>query len=291
MIWSRDVPYLPSGVTLGEGCLMDVVWNEEYPLNATGHQLLCLVDGRRSVGEIAEQVARETGGQEYEVLRDTLAFFTRLNDTLLLNVRAGPSWKRVFFHVISLLLTRSLASAFRLPRERVPLPSPDSSPLIHLGWIGWQVVRRSALLILCGSALLGLLGESLVSLMVIAGSLIGSLVIHEWSHWLTADLLGHRRAILCVSLRAWTVGIGRRILPPLHELLVAVAGPLVTSIIGAFGILLAQSLGIRWLMLGGSICCIHLVSLLPLAQDGRNALDAFGRLRIQARGEHSEAGD
>ena len=64
-------------------------------LNATGARVWELIDGRRSVEEIAREVALEFSAPEEPVLRDVLAFLELLRTKGLIEERARPAALRM----------------------------------------------------------------------------------------------------------------------------------------------------------------------------------------------------
>lgn len=73
----------------GETVVLDVRGNMLRGLNATGGRVWALIDGRRTVEEIARDLARETGEPEPRVLADVAAFVGKLRALGLVDVEGG----------------------------------------------------------------------------------------------------------------------------------------------------------------------------------------------------------
>ena len=71
-----DVPIPRDGVLfreLDDGCVLYDSQNEKvHSLNATAGFIWCLMDGARSLGEIAREISLASGSDEAVVLRDVL---------------------------------------------------------------------------------------------------------------------------------------------------------------------------------------------------------------------------
>ena len=71
-----DVPQTRDGVLfreLDDGCVLYDPDNEKvHSLNETAGLLWCLIDGERTLSEIAREVAQASGGDSDTVLGDTL---------------------------------------------------------------------------------------------------------------------------------------------------------------------------------------------------------------------------
>ncbi len=83
---ARDAAWREVG---GEMIVLDVSGRMVRGLNATGALTWELLDGRRSVSEVARVLAEETGAPEERVLADVCAFVVELADMGLLEPATG----------------------------------------------------------------------------------------------------------------------------------------------------------------------------------------------------------
>lgn len=280
MIYLKDVPEWPHGVAVCADGVYDEVLGEAYPLNLSAQRLLGLVDGRRSIKEIAAIVAESEMAPVSEVEVHSLAFFTELNGAFLMNIKKHSMWRRVLEWIWVIAHHPSVLRALRWQVNSRAHVARDASPYSLLLRVAPEVLYAygwwSSLLVisLAGAGLSGLVFGTFL-----ATVFLGSVIVHEWVHLMALRLSGNRQRMAFLGRTLLTVGVYRRQMSPRAEMVVAASGPLVPASVGlALGIIGYRS-GSVIVTAASGIMLLHLLCLLPLAQDGRNLVGAWRRMK------------
>ena len=270
MIVDKDHVDLPSGVSMSNGHLEDVVRGRSWPLNESGAFVL----GR--AGRPLEAVVRELAeafGLPLDVARlDVLRFVWALNALALVNVVQSGSRLRRSADWLGLAARLVPAGALPTPIARRHPLDTGGVPRAVVGSLratGFRVViiaAASTAALLPLAAAMGGQGDILaLALALGAGTGIG-VGLHEAGH--VASLRGVPSALVLHGRRTFVLhaplGPGRRSLVAISGPGVAVAAGLVLVVSGAA--VVAPSLVILGLPLSA-----HALSLTVVGGDGRSA--------------------
>jgi hypothetical protein len=239
MIEAADSIQLPAGVVLRGDALLDEVRGIELPLNTTGRAAL---ETSATVSDMAAALAA-LGAQE--PLRDAVAFATRLNTLLLLNVRA-PLRQR--------LLRRARSLRYGLVPQATANRLDIGPPLSFV-----RALAPTALAVLLLLLPLAVIAGGWACAAALAAAV--GVVVHEGAH--AVALHGVRRALVLDGLKPSILH------PPVGSLRMvaaAVAGPLAPAVS-------AVACTLAWHP--AALACVplaaHALGLTIAAPDGRNA--------------------
>jgi hypothetical protein len=261
--------------------LIDQVVAQRYPLNRTGERILQLVDGRRTVGDIASQIAAEAHIGFDQALQDVSGFLQQLGDGLLLNERfeLHVYWKLALVDprlligellgAIHLLLTQRLRQDF--------VGAARANMLVLLAVMARFIAATcwpSMLLLVVGvmATLLAVGVDALVTPKMVAllgAALFGSTLLHEYCHLVALRAVAGPPVRAFIAVQGMGLGVHHGPLPKRQSLLVTLAGPLGAGVPGLALLWLAAETGSLALLLVGLIFAVHVLSLTPLGHDGR----------------------
>ena len=272
MIFREGIPTFPAGVVLRGDHLLDTVTGERAPLNDTGRFMLSLVDGRRTVGEIAAGTSRRYGVATERATDDFLQLAARLNEKYLLNVEVGL--RRLFMllpRILWVLIVGLRSGCVNAPWNPQRLEIDGGSRLACSLGIARRLGPRSLFVGLAATLPMWVLTPitplSLWTVLAVTLATSVGLLVHEAAHVL---------ALLPVpsflGVRGLSVAVQHRRVPPRRGLLVAVAGPVVSGGLGLLILLASSLLGSSFLAFLGIVLLINMLGVTVVAADGRNAL-------------------
>ncbi|MBX5451664.1 PqqD family peptide modification chaperone [Thermogemmatispora sp.] len=232
------IPVLPAGVVVHTDSLEDRALRQRYPLNSTAHEFLTLIDGRRSLASIAEQLAERYGQPREVLLKDLCQLSLELYHHGLLNWH--ETWHQRCTRWLLALQTRMLPTLYTWRSD----PPLATNALLLLGWLYLEVWRAWFPMLIAGLLVAALAGVLLAVLplltlayLVLAFCLTLSVCLHEGGHLI---VLRH----CCGAGSGFFLRTGpllRLIHPPLErpgaEIAVSVAGPLLPGGIGLLALI------------------------------------------------------
>ena len=267
MIDARDRVALAPGVELAPGRVVDAARAEAWPLNASAVLLLANANGCR-VAVLARSLEHAYGLSPERSVADTVAFCARLNDALLLNVRA-PLRRRALRW---LLAAAALAPLRRLPPPLACRRHVDTRSFARAFLTAFAAAARfaavaAALVALAVAALTAPLGMRAAGLAVTAGVGTGFAVcLHE---------AGHAIALRGVPAALVARGAQLFVLHPCvsgaRQMLVAGAGPAAAVVAGLAVALASTTLRAHELVPAALPLLAHSLGLTVLSRDGRRA--------------------
>jgi hypothetical protein len=276
------IPVLPAGVAVHTDSLEDRALLQRYPLNSTAREFLTLIDGRRSLASIAEQLAERYRQPREVLLKDLGQLSLELYHHGLLNWH--ETWHQRSTRWLLALRTRMLPAVYTWRSD----PPLTTNTLLLLSWLylevwrAWLPVLSAGLLVAAvAGALLAVLPLLTLAYLALALCLTLSICLHEGGHLIV--LRHYRGAGSGFFLR--TGPLLRLIRPPLErpaaEIAVNAAGPLLPGSIGLLALIwhLLHPWPLDWLLI--ALFGIHLLQLLLPNPDLNNIVQA---LRSSHRG-------
>jgi hypothetical protein len=273
-----DIPVLPKEVEIRRNEVADNSVRQSYPINETGAAMLSLADGKRTLQDIAAEIAGRYQVDRKRVEQDVIVFFEKMHREFLVNIRRAGRRRRLGL-ALFYMRTLQLRSLFELAesRRRYEIPSFVRMPILLFLYLSFFIPYHYL------GLLLGMLGvmvlidfSQLWAGIVLIVHLFISVAVHECAHIAGLYLVGEKDKFFFIGRKNFTVGIYRQTLSPVKELAVSLMGPLVPALIGLeilyFGYRLMDLDWLYW----GLIWVSHLLSL--LSTDGRNILHAVLRL-------------
>ncbi|WP_376793851.1 PqqD family protein [Thermogemmatispora sp.] len=276
------IPVLPTGVVVHGDSLEDQALLQHYPLNSTAREFLILIDGRRSLASIAEQLAERYRQPREVLLRDLSGLCQELYRHSLLNwhetwLQRGTRW-------LLALRTRRLPTPYTWRSD----PPRSKNTLLLLGWLclevwrAWLPVLSAGLLVATVTgALLAIFPQLTLAYLALALSLTLSISLHEGGHLL---VLRH----YCGAGSGFFLRTGpllRLVRPPLErpaaEIAVNVAGPLLPGCVALLALVwhLFHAWPLDWMVI--TLFGVHLLQLVLPNPDLNDILRAWhsGRRR------------
>jgi hypothetical protein len=267
-----------------------------YPLNPVGRFVVHHLDGRLSIGELADEVARHFHIDASQADSDLRGFLFDLHAHHLVSIRQSYLQELLarMRHALAAIRDRTLLGAaitYAYPNRRYPV-SPGHvavacleahQPTICYGIIGalgaGAIVALPSLVRGQSVAMEISIQASLLVLIYVA-VFVASSWVHESIHCWAARRLGVR--LKSVFVRMHVVGVTHEARDPLKTASVSAAGPAATiAILGLLAALMWNlpliSLSVRMelAVLLLAVALQHLPGLTPLTADGRLAVAAM----------------
>lgn len=268
MLDDRDRLVLAPGVRLEEGYLRDDVRDLRVPANAAAS--LVLARQGETLADAAGALSRAFVVPFDRARDDVLAFAWHLNRAAFANVhRCGllRGWRAWLVLALRLLPSGSLPGA-RVTRRAIDTSSvaaAAASVLVGLWRYGTVAALVTALAVLQASAFAG--RTPLAGALAVGAGVALGLIVHEAAH--TFPLVGTSPAALVVA--PFRVSVVHPALAAPRRAVVAVAGPLVTALVGLGLVWCGSIVGSMAIVLGGGPLVGHALGLSVLSVDGRNA--------------------
>jgi len=268
MIADADALTLAPGVALECGQLSDAVRGTAWPLNGSG--VFVLGRAGSSVGEIACDLADAFSLPVEEARGDVLRFAWHLNALALVNIGRQEALLRRFVDWLLLALELAPAGAFPAPvaRRRAldtrTVPRAVGSCLVATMP---RVVAVASFATVAIALSVGVVGASGLGVSVALGLATGlGLGLHEAAH--TALLRGVPSALVVRGRRTFVLHAP---VGPTRRSIVALAGPLVVTLIGVAFSLAGTGLADPGLTIAGCPLAAHALALTVAGGDGRIA--------------------
>ena len=267
MIASTDSISLAPGVSVERGQLADAVRGDAWPLNASGAFVLARVG--RPVGVVVRELAEAFSLSAEQARADVLLFVSQLNRLALVNVERESS--RLWQVVHWLRLAALLAPAGRLPVAVSRRRALDTGSVARALASSLAAVLPRSFLVGVVATVLGLQLSLLVGTGPVVAVLIGAgtgrgVGLHESVH--AVLLRGVPSAFVVRGRRTYVLHarVGSR-----RRAIVAVGGPLTTSLLGVGLVAAGAALTAPVLAVAGLPLAAHAMALTVVGGDGRVA--------------------
>jgi hypothetical protein len=296
MIRDKTIPVWPEHVILREEEIEDQVLHIRHGINEVTREILKEVDGCRSVVEIADRLCERHGWPREQVVPDIKQLVLQLNERYLMNIRQPRSVK-VWLHerwITLLVFMRVLQGANWQTRRRIDLGPDDGVGKTAIWRIGTAVVQAYGLLAVFLGVVTGFLffalelGGWLHGLGIALLFLLGYL-LHEWGHHVSFRKGANGRRPSFLAVKRMVLQIVRRRTTPADEWKITLAGPLLPTgiaLLVAAAVWMGYWPGSDWF--GWAVVTVmgvHLLSLIPPAEDGKRLVEAVRARRFLVKQE------
>lgn len=263
------IPTAPNGVWLEQGVLKDSTLGQEYPVNQSAAMLLSLADGRRSIREIVRIIACEMETTEGEVVEGALGLFWKLNASYLLNFRNQQIYDEI--RAVAATLFKAIGSATGTPQvnHRISLTGlwrTDLALFLRVLWLTFRAPGLLMVLVFGGPAVAMGYGLVLTGLMFV---FLLAIFLHELGHILALRTKGYGTHDLGLVATPGSVFVIRRPASDDVEIVVGMAGPVLSASVG--GLLLGGYwlLGWDWAVAAAFPFLLQSISLAPVFDDNK----------------------
>lgn len=284
MIRPETIPRWPNDVILSQTAIFDQGLNNVHPISEVAFELLRRVDGTGSLKEISYEVSRQYGWEEGEVLHDFMELISLLNQNYVMNVktpvRAGLICKDAFISILYFMKT--LQGVKWDKKNRISIPEDASSFQTFLLFLG--VITAVFGHFAAGFGLLLTGASFFVPFMTkadgiaVAAALLISFTLHEYGHYSVFQKMTRSQKRIFLATRRGGIQIVRPLADPRTEWVTSVSGPaipLLTAGVVLAIYMLTPVLHFSTAILIIAVNAVHLISLLPFAEDGKRILQAW----------------
>jgi hypothetical protein len=279
------VPVFPDKVRFNDSQLIDEALDQSMKVNYSATELLSLVDGHKTISEIAKDVAERNNWNLDEIEDDFFYQVLELNQEGLLNIRKRISpvelLKNVFLTIyFSLFFPFEQSVWIKSSRWDIPL-STNYLEAIHAiskallkGFLWfWIILLVTGIFggIFISAALLAL--SVIVFTFMVAGT-----VCHEFFHYWVCCQFNKGKCQGFILVRGTSFYFYRQLLPPSAEFWVSLMGPLTPCLLGVSLLFVSLLFRIFWLEIGSIFLLLQGVTLIPWAEDGKKVLSSIWRV-------------
>lgn len=234
ILFSSDVPILPSKVYLISDKLYDESLGHSYPINQTGHFMISLINGKNTIHEISQKVAVKYNINEEVALQETINFFTNLTDNFVVNIikkRSLKSRLKLSLGFLKILQYREILQLIDNKR-RYDIPDAVRHPVLILFYLLIKIPFYHPLIYLVIPIMFMLAGETIYNSITFTFNIFLSVSIHEYAHILALYLLGEKSKLAFIGRKSFTIGVYRERLDPFKDIIVSLSGPIIPALIG-----------------------------------------------------------
>lgn len=280
------VPFFPDEVEFNKSYLIDKSLDMKISLNEVSKNILTLVDGKNTCGDIFEQLKTNYTVDEKTLFRDINELLLSMNSKGLLNLR--------YSHVSNII--GKIVSVMYLyhPKYhyRVDIDVDKFHQIFHL--VLKSVMKQLAIFLILNIIIysvflfldLFILDQSFLVFHKIFGgyliafaALVLSFVLHECLHVYTQKKLGNSLAAnsCFILVHVFKIVCIRKVIHSKYEFLIPFLGPFVPSLIGSIIILFINTVKVApsykpFILVFAVIFCIHIIYLIPFWGDGKNTM-------------------
>lgn len=284
ILTQRDVPILPRCITFSKAAVRDRSLGMDYPINQVGYDMLQLVDGDLSIGEIAEKVAQRYDVPYEKALEDVKSFFYQLNQANVLNIKHKS---RMYNLKVSLYNFRKLKfkTGFETLsiRQRYDFSEKRTELLARICFMAFCIAHVFKFHLLNLFILLFLIpGWGWFEAGFLTATFFISIILHESSHLFMLYSLSEDSKLGYLTRSLGTVGIVRNPTNPNKEILISLFGPLVPVVTGLALLGIGFYQESQLLVFTSFFFLSHLSSF--FSEDGKNMLKAIHQLERKRSG-------
>lgn len=293
MIRETSIPFFPEGVRLSGNAIIDKVLGGSHSISSVSLELLKEVDGRKTIEEIGQTIANKHGWPINQVIPDFLELISHLNSHYLINTK-NPFHFNTYLKdrlVAILLFLRTLQGSKWETKQRITIPNQSlasSFKMITLSII--HVYGKFTIFLALIAAIFTFMlpvGGFYTPLTIGIFFLLG-MVIHEFSHYITYQRMTGYRGNILLAVRNGGVQIVRPIANRKTEFWTSLIGPGIPVVLALFLLpFFFFSEGPETKLLIASIFVtqiVHLISLLPFAEDGKRIIDSLRTYEKKEKG-------
>ncbi|MTH54647.1 hypothetical protein GKZ89_14680 [Bacillus mangrovi] len=296
MIRPETIPVWPFGVDMSETEICDSGMHSRHPISGAAFELLKKVDGKKSVERISDEVSAECGWDSREVLGDFMELLASLNQNYLVNIKTPlkPDLivKDSIIAVLYFFKTLQGVRWEKKKRTHIPAGAPVLKTLLLFLTAVVSVFGHFAagfgLLVTAASFVLPFL--TVYDGAVTAAAFLISFTLHEFGHYAVFQKKTGSLYRIFIAARRGGIQIVRPLADPKTEWLTSLAGPgipFLTAVLTAAVFVLTPVLPFSTAVLIIAVNLVHLISLLPFAEDGKRMIQAWktGRKLISVKEE------
>lgn len=271
ILFNNDIPIIPNKVRLEERRLYDESLNQSYPINESGHYILSLVNGKKTIKDISIKVAERYDIEEEFAGEETIKFLVQMSENFIINISKGTIKTRVKMG-LSFFILLQFKEVFNLfdNRRRYDLPDIARNPIILFFYLLIKIPLYHPYLYLFIIGMFLLAGDTLYNSIFFSVNIFVSVSIHEYSHILALYLMGEKNKLAFIGRKSFTIGVYRERIEPLKDIIVSLSGPIVPTIIGCILVLNTNSYMLNFI---GFIWISNIFTLV-IGVDGKNILNS-----------------
>ena len=276
----NKIPYIPQNIEIYADYIYDPNLYAKIPINKTAYKILLLVDGKKSVSEITEEMNKKFNINHDILSNDINNLFNQLNNNYLLN------WKYKSNVRVKNLIINIIAQYKKGYKERVYIK--NNSIFSVFNSINNVIIKKIGIFFIW-SLMLYILSISITSAhsashialasLVCFSGLILSTNIHELSHLYSLWIQKKDKNIGFIGISPLGVRFVRPIETKIkNNIIVALSGSMVPGILGILMFSINYTLFKEWqylvyLNIFAAMFIIQLIHLLPFTGDGKNLLN------------------
>ena len=279
------VPVFPDKVRFNDSQLIDEALGQSMKVNYSATELLSLVDGHKTISEIAKDIAERNNWNLDEIEDDFFYQVLELNQEGLLNIKKRISpvelLKNVFLTIyFSLFFPFEQSVWIKSSRWDIPLSTNYLEAIYAIS----KALLKGFLWFWMTLLIAGVFGgvfismELLVLSIVVFTFMVAGTVCHEFFHYWVCCQLNKGECRGFILVRGTSFYFYRQLLHPGAEFWVSLMGPLTPCLLGTSLLFVSLFFKNFWLEIGSIFLLLQGVTLIPWSEDGKKLLSSLWKI-------------